>query len=170
MLVNLPVRERAFRAVVEALEEIQKVNGYNFDVRHVLRKRTIPERAQDPPEIHLLVGPTVVKEGRNNMQNYEEATAYLWFMIKDTGNDLEDVWYTLFVNDMLKCIGDYQVVDTSGPKDRIVDIYLREHLPRYADTRTGLIVGRLEIGIGYCYLKGRPDLWDSDDTAVTVEV
>ena len=170
---NTPVRERAIRALMEHLGRIQEINGFQFNVRHVRRRRHIPERAEDPVEIDLLFGETRIDEGYNNLQTKEYADIFIWFVFKETGNDDEDFQYNLFTANVQRAIGAFVVEDItqtdSGPVSRTVDIYQKKHLPRYAESRTGYIVGRFEIQIGYCYHDGQPDRWDSDDLGVPLE-
>lgn len=169
MIRYKPVRERAVLALMSHLTSISHANGFNFNVRHVYRKRDIPERANDPPELHLLFGKTEIDETYNTFQNKERAEVFIWFIVKDTGRGEEDLIYNLFVADLEKAVGNYTVEDTSGPIARIVDIIQTGHLPRYAGTREGLVVGRFEIEIEYVYMKGDPTIWDTDDTPVALE-
>lgn len=164
----LPVRERAIRAVQAALEGITVDNGFNFDVRHVYRRRSIPERADDPIEIHLLFGKTLVDTEYNAFQNKEYAQTFIWFIMKETGNDDEDLQYNLFIADLVTRLdmthdNSDDIYDTTHPRGRIVDVYLKEHLPRYADTRQGLVIGRYEVDIAYVYIKKQPNRWDNED-------
>lgn len=169
----LPVRERAFRALQAGLEEITVAHGYNFDVRHVYRKRRIPDRADDPVEVHLLFGNTEMDQSYNAYQNKEYAEVFIWFILPDTGKGDEDLQYNLFYADLvtrLDCVADgsHDIIDTTHPEGRIVDIYFDKHLPKYSEvvSHGGVVVGRFDCKIGYVYKKTKPNLWDDQDALV----
>ena len=174
-MANLPVIERATRALKAQLETMTLANGYDFDVRHVYRKRDIPERADDPPEIHLLFGPTTVNTGYSTHQVSEIRKCYAWFILRDKGDNDEDLYYNQFVANLQSCLGESdgednvsKVIDSSNPlRSYSVGIYQVSHLPRYAETRKGYVVGRFEFDYEYIYLQGDPYKWDTLDAYVS---
>ncbi len=170
MSTYAPVRERCIRALMEKLMTIQTANGFNFNVTKVRRRRYIPGRAETPPEIHLLFGETIIDEEYNNYQNKEYATVFIWFAIPETGKqDDADLRYNLMVSNIQSCISDDdgnepRLFDFTYPGvGRVVDVYQKNHAPKYTDTDEGMIVGRVEIQLGYIYMKKNPCRWDLDD-------
>lgn len=165
-----PVRERAIEALVAHLEEIQEANGYNYSVRSVTRKRTLPTRSYDPPELYVFV--TGAEHYVQNTAQYKDkVNIEVWFILNNNSGDEEDTIYNMMVADIQRALTCYSVIDTShpDPKGRIVDVETTGDRPLYSNVDESQIIGKVEMYLEHTRMLEDPNLWDLEDTAVPKE-
>ena len=174
----LSVRERCVQELMTLLSNITVLNGFNFDVSHVERKRKIPDRADEPPQIYVMFG-NARNEWINNSQIREDLLIEIWFIAPEPNDpDDADKQYSFMVADIQKAIGtgdgtepmstfDSQYTGTDGQGGRI-DFELVGNDPFYDhQAREGTIKGRVTIHMWYVFMFNNPNIWDESDAEVT---
>jgi len=167
---KLPVRERAIRALADHLKNIHEGNGFNFTVKKVTRKKTIPKRSTSPPEVFIMPGKARHID-HNQYQDKDTVTIEVWFAVEGGHSDEEDTIYNMMIADIMEIVNNYEVVDHThpDPKGRIVDTETIEDQPFYSDIAEGQVMGRLTLELSHTRMKDNANKWDIEDEEVFKE-
>jgi len=163
----LSVRSRATKALMSRLRTITFDNGYSTEFNTVWINNSQVERADNPPEIYLLFGRSVITD-KSNTQYWEDADVEIWFIVPSLTEDKNEE-YDLAVYDILSAINPCNEAIYEGTESYEVWIDAREHQPHYQTGQERLIWGRIRCGMKYFYLRDDHTRWDITDTPVLKE-
>lgn len=155
----LSVRERCIRAIIAQLESITISNGYNNEIREVVRTRELPTNPTAVPKLYLMFGQSVVT-WRSTDHILEHFPMEIWFV--DSASREQDITHNSLLADIQRCL-QYVVCETTHPHGREIYLLERANKPIYSEATDGLLVGSVTYDVEFWRLFRDPRLWDGDD-------